>query len=245
MSNERLTIKVSLAEDIRRISVDLAVSFSELTNLVHQLFSITEKDRYSLLYIDNEEDNIKLSSDVELEEAKRVTSKSEPKTLRLIIKQNENKKDTSKDGSSLDCCEECPLMKYIGIGIFGWGFYCRPALALCFLVAFLVYKRWSGSKRNKCCRWSCDGCPLWNYFDNSRSPSSASSSSSSRTSTEDEVKEVLSEEEKKEKSSINWQSLLKQLQDMGFSNVKQNIQLLNKHNGNIDNVVAELVQLAQ
>jgi len=135
-------------------------------------------------------------------------------------------------------------MKYIGIGLFGWGFYCRPALALCFLVAFFVYKRWNGSKRSKC-RWSCDGCPLWNYFESNCCSSSSSSSRTSTTTTEDEVKEVVSEEKKEKSSTINWTSLLKQLQDMGFSNVKQNIQLLNKHNGNIDNVVAELVQLAQ
>jgi len=44
---------------------------------------------------------------------------------------------------------------------------------------------------------------------------------------------------------MNWQSNLKQLQEMGFTNVKQNIQLLTKYKGNIDHVVAELVQLSQ
>jgi len=37
------------------------------------------------MYIDNEEDWIKLSSDIELEEAKRFTAKNENTTLRLKV----------------------------------------------------------------------------------------------------------------------------------------------------------------
>jgi len=88
MSQEVLTIKASFNEDIRRFSVDPNINFSSLTNLVHQLFHLNDKTSYYLVYIDNEDDWIKISTDVELEEAKRFTLKSENTTLRLQVKKN-------------------------------------------------------------------------------------------------------------------------------------------------------------
>jgi len=253
MSNDLLTVKASFDEEIRRFSVDSTINFISLTNLVHQLFHITEKNRYSLLYIDNENDNITLSTDVELEEAKRFTSKSENKTLRLLV-QIENTGTGTKTSPKENCCEsenECALMKYVGISIFAVGFFCRPFFALCFLAGLFLFKRFRKGV-SKCC-WSGSGCSWADCSSWGRSwgcSESNANSSSSSSQTEETVKQSSSdappsEEKKSNNTIINWQPLLKQLQEMGFSNVKQNIQLLTKYNGNIDNTVAELVQLAQ
>jgi len=91
MSLEVLTIKASFNEDIRRFSVDSNIDFSSLTNLVHQLFHLNEKASYYLVYIDNEDDWIKISTDIELEEAKSFTLKSENTTLRLQVKKKTRK----------------------------------------------------------------------------------------------------------------------------------------------------------
>jgi len=62
---------------------------------------------------------------------------------------------------------------------------------------------------------------------------------------EDENDYNDNDNEIEEKPVINWAPLLKQLSEMGFINVKQNIQLLTKYHGNIDSTIAELVQLSQ
>jgi len=86
MSLEVLTIKASFNEDIRRFSVDSNIDFSSLTNLVHQLFHLNEKTSYYLVYIDNEDDWIKISTDIELEEAKSFTLKSEKHNTQVTSK---------------------------------------------------------------------------------------------------------------------------------------------------------------
>jgi len=163
-------------------------------------------------------------------------------------------------------------MKFIGVVLFILGFFCRPVLALCFLGGFLFIKRnrfFAGAKKwGKCCwnnssRSSNSSCCNWFSCDETKEPtttvSTSTTTSEEKVNTENDIKvndnDFISDdedekvEEKKEVTTsgnpINWQSVLKQLQEMGFSNVKQNIQLLTKHNGHIDNVVAELVQLAQ
>jgi hypothetical protein len=259
MSNELLTIKASIGEDIRRFSVDPTINFTSLTTLVHQLFNLNEKASYSLLYLDNENDWIKLSTDVELDEAKRFTTKCEDKTLRLQVKlgeaspTEESKEDKSSCPLSNFCEKECSGMKFIGIALFALGFFCRPVLALCFLAGFLLLKRKlfnCGTKRSgnySCCSW----------IDCATGVNSACAEKKEKEKEKEKVQEQEQEEEEEEKEKdaaedlkpnsklFNWQLLLKQLHEMGFTNVKQNVQLLTKHNGNIDNTVAELVQLAQ
>jgi len=269
MSNELLTIKASFGEDIRRFSVDRTINFTSLTNLVNQLFHLTDKNGSTLMYIDNEGDFIKLSTEVELEEAKRCTTKSENTTLRLqvnsipIVPQSDKGSKESNCSSSTTACEsECSGMKYIGIILFALGFFCRPMLAVCFLAGYLFLnrrtifrcgsgngrKRWgncgwnragSGCSWNLCSMFSNNICSSWGCDE---SPKPVDPATHEITKEE----QVITEEKKEEKSApINWQHLLKQLQEMGFANVKQNVQLLTKHNGNIDNTVTELVQLAQ
>jgi len=301
MSQEVLTIKASFNEDIRRFSVDPNINFSSLTNLVHQLFHLNDKTSYYLVYIDNEDDWIKISTDVELEEAKRFTLKSENTTLRLQVKKQENLPDsdntspiasnscTESSSSSSSCpfkgCEsECFGMKCIGTVLFIMGFYCRPVLALCFLLGFLFLKRGRlfncfTKKLGKCC-WTNTQCSwnpcssysngqcTWNWgcCDEVKESTTTTTTTETANSSEkvsnlndtkidDDDNEFVndSEDEKVEEKKveetivnpINWQSSLKQLQEMGFTNVKQNVQLLTKYKGNIDLVVPELVQLSQ
>jgi len=299
MSLEVLTIKASFNEDIRRFSVDSNIDFSSLTNLVHQLFHLNEKASYYLVYIDNEDDWIKISTDIELEEAKSFTLKSENTTLRLQVKKQENLPDsdhssptasncTESSSSSSSCpfkgCEsECFGMKCIGTVLFIMGFYCRPVLALCFLLGFLFLKRARLFKKWKKCCWTnntqCSWNPCssysngqcswnWGCCDETKESTTATTTPTTATATSSEKVSNLSdnkvddddnefvndsEDEKVEEKKVvetitnpmNWQSNLKQLQEMGFTNVKQNIQLLTKYKGNIDHVVAELVQLSQ
>jgi len=267
MSNELLTIKASFGEDIRRFSVDPTINFTSLTNLVNQLFHLTDKNGSTLMYIDNENDLIKLSTDVELEEAKRCTTKSENTTLRLQVnsipivpQSNKESKESNCPSFSTNACEsECSGMKCIGIVLFALGFFCRPILAVCFLAGYLFLKRrtlfrcGSGKKSWGNCCWnrSSSGCS-WNIcsmFSNVCSSWCCEESPKPADTTTHEIiqeDQVVTEEKKEDKvAPINWQHLLKQLQEMGFANVKQNIQLLTKHNGSIDNTVTELVQLAQ
>jgi len=272
MSNnieQLFTLKASYKEDIRRFSVPLNINFTELTERVLHLFNLnnnsTHRNSYDLFYLDNENDWIKLSSDVELEEAKRFLVKNENTTLRLEVRKIE------KENVKEEKCEfECPLqkginccsLKYLAIPIFIIGFFCRPYLGIAFLISLFLWKRhkskscgvtaWKGCKWNKCGDTFGDMCgKKWqqSFRECGSSVNDEEVKEEKKNEKVDEFKEEKVEEEKKEenkedKSEISWSSLLKKLQDMGFADTKQNIQLLKKHRGNIDSVVAEIVQLA-
>jgi len=76
----KITLKLILNEEIRRISVDSAITFSYLQELATQLFRSDEEVLFK--YIDDEGDSITISSDEELSEA---ISKRDSQILRINL----------------------------------------------------------------------------------------------------------------------------------------------------------------
>jgi len=81
-------VKVSLNEDIRRVSVNKNITFEELTILIRKLFNLG-KDVIKIEYQDEEKNDwIVTSTDLELEEAKRTTAHKVNNMLRLRVNAN-------------------------------------------------------------------------------------------------------------------------------------------------------------
>eukprot|EP01102_Stenamoeba_stenopodia_P006972 TRINITY_DN194_c0_g1_i1.p1 TRINITY_DN194_c0_g1~~TRINITY_DN194_c0_g1_i1.p1 ORF type:complete len:356 (-),score=105.08 TRINITY_DN194_c0_g1_i1:114-1181(-) len=79
-----LTLKIKFNEDVRRITLDKPTKFAELRTVLSGLFRALPEN-YVLKYVDEEEDLITISSDMELEEAFELARKSPIKILRLNI----------------------------------------------------------------------------------------------------------------------------------------------------------------
>jgi len=67
-----LTVKVAFGEENRRITVNKTITYADLTTLLTKLFNGTNIQK--LEYQDDEKEWIRISTDLELEEAKRITS---------------------------------------------------------------------------------------------------------------------------------------------------------------------------
>lgn len=75
---ERLCIKVSFQEDRRRISVDKGATFADVKKALRTLFQTVSEESWTkteIKYVDDEGDNVVLSTDAELAEAVRVADK--------------------------------------------------------------------------------------------------------------------------------------------------------------------------
>lgn len=79
-----ITLKIKFNEDVRRITLDKPTKFAELRTVLSGLFR-SLPENYVLKYVDEEEDLITISSDMELEEAFELAKKSPIKILRLNI----------------------------------------------------------------------------------------------------------------------------------------------------------------
>lgn len=79
-----VTLKIKFNEDVRRITLDKPTKFAELRTVLSGLFR-SLPENYVLKYVDEEEDLITISSDMELEEAFELAKKSPIKILRLNI----------------------------------------------------------------------------------------------------------------------------------------------------------------
>lgn len=80
-------LKILLADDLRRISVQdyTAFSFVELGNTLLSLFGDSLPQNYTVQYIDDEEDQIVVSSDDELQEGFRVAVEDNRKPLKIHV----------------------------------------------------------------------------------------------------------------------------------------------------------------
>jgi len=92
----RIIVKIKYLEDTRRISLPHVPSFQDLLSLVRKLFNDFEgQPAVVLKYQDEENDQVTISSDVELQEAISVSSKTKPPILRLFVSIPQNKPKAS------------------------------------------------------------------------------------------------------------------------------------------------------
>jgi len=85
-----IVLKITLGDDTRRISLDRAPSYDELTQLIRQLFGMSAA--FVLKYQDEDKDLITVTSQAELSEAFNIASTHFSNVLRLVV--NEAKKST-------------------------------------------------------------------------------------------------------------------------------------------------------
>jgi len=78
-----LVLKIKYKEDTRRITVEKEPSFTELNATLAKLFALNEG--FSIKYLDDDDDMITITSDLELKEALAVSRKQSPQVLRLFI----------------------------------------------------------------------------------------------------------------------------------------------------------------
>jgi len=78
-----LVLKIKYKEDTRRITVEKEPSFSELNATLTKLFGLTEA--FSVKYLDDDDDMITITSELELKEALAVSRKQAPHVLRLFL----------------------------------------------------------------------------------------------------------------------------------------------------------------
>jgi len=80
----KLTLKCELNEDLRRRTLDLAdLNLESLRAVVSELFSLNEN--FKLLWRDDDDDMVTISSDADVEEATRVAASLAKPTLRLRV----------------------------------------------------------------------------------------------------------------------------------------------------------------
>jgi len=82
---QTLIVKIKHEEDTRRLTLASTPNFHDLVAVVRQLFQFDEHRSFVMKYIDDDQDLVTLSSDIELHEAIFVASKANPPVLRLII----------------------------------------------------------------------------------------------------------------------------------------------------------------
>lgn len=78
-----LVLKIKYKEDTRRITVEKEPSFAELNATLSKLFGLTEA--FSVKYLDDDDDMITITSELELKEALAVSRKQAPHVLRLFL----------------------------------------------------------------------------------------------------------------------------------------------------------------
>jgi len=83
MSN--LVVKIKFGEDNRRVTVGANLTFSQLVELLGQLFPSSPSGSLTIKYLDDDEDMVTISSDLELKEAVGMPSTQSAQVLRLII----------------------------------------------------------------------------------------------------------------------------------------------------------------
>jgi len=81
--DSKIILKAKFGEDIRRVSLDLPINIKQLFGIIQEIFQNLE-GRYTVKYLDEDNDYISLSSDIELREAVNV-AKQQGNVLRLFI----------------------------------------------------------------------------------------------------------------------------------------------------------------
>ena len=81
-----IVIKISLKDDIRRISFEKTPSFQELAEKIYQIYRI---QTFKLQYVDEEGDLITIGTDFELSEAVTFAKDSNSRVLKMVITSNE------------------------------------------------------------------------------------------------------------------------------------------------------------
>jgi len=83
-----LVLKIKFGDDVRRLSVEHAPSFQQLTALLTQLFP-SLREPFQIKYVDDDQDQITITSDLELKESVNVASVTQSSlgapVLRLFI----------------------------------------------------------------------------------------------------------------------------------------------------------------
>jgi len=100
-----LTIKVALADENRRITVNKSISFEDLSILLNKLFNGVNIAKIE--YLDDEKEWIRISTDLELEEAKKITS-GDILRLRLNSNVTANKTNTTPTDSTTNPINNLP-----------------------------------------------------------------------------------------------------------------------------------------
>jgi hypothetical protein len=93
----QLTIKAQLEEDLRRTTISKTPNFNELQSILETLFSVPAS-QFSIKYLDDDQDHISMSSELELKEALSFVNQTQRPTLRLFLKLKE-KERTPKENS--------------------------------------------------------------------------------------------------------------------------------------------------
>jgi len=108
-----LVVKLQFGQDIRRVTIEKAVTLIELTDLARSLFKDTLPPSFILKYKDDEGDFITVASDRELEEAFRLFK--EQGILRIMVNElkNEPKKTSSPKVSQEQKQERSPLDEFV------------------------------------------------------------------------------------------------------------------------------------
>jgi len=114
----QLTVKGVYNGDTRRFSISDSTSFIELHQLIQKLYNITGDD-WTLKYTDDEGDWIQLSSDLELEEAKRVATKNSLLRVQIFKKADPAMSDAGsfqEQVASPSASEHVPLQGRVHFG---------------------------------------------------------------------------------------------------------------------------------
>jgi len=82
---QTLIVKIKYQEDTRRLTLTSSPSFRDVVGIVRKLFHFEEQKSFVLKYVDDDNDLVTISSDMELQEAILVASKANPPVLRLLI----------------------------------------------------------------------------------------------------------------------------------------------------------------
>jgi len=83
MSN--LVVKIKFGEDNRRVTLGANPTFSQLVELLSQLFPSYPSGSLAIKYLDDDEDMVTISSDLELKEAIGIPSTQSAQVLRLLV----------------------------------------------------------------------------------------------------------------------------------------------------------------
>jgi len=79
----KLVLKIKYGEDTRRISVDLPLTIKQLFGILQEIFPTL--GQFTVKYVDEDNDYITVSSDLELREALNVANKQQNNILRLFV----------------------------------------------------------------------------------------------------------------------------------------------------------------
>jgi len=94
-------VKSTLNGDLRRFTVDETITFAQLNVLLQNLYRI-DTSTLGLHYVDEEGDDISITSDIELSEAVRVAVTSKPSILRVNLNREVVKVEVKVEVPSLE-----------------------------------------------------------------------------------------------------------------------------------------------